>query len=398
MAQNRRPAGKEAGKSVRSVSQEIEARVVRCLGNSGILKTSALAEQVGHNEGAVRRACWRLHESQVLRLSRTPQRLFLFALTGDVIHRGNYPVAAALIALGRAASKEGGLHRNLHGVFAALRADPKLRSAESQNYISRCEAAARRIRSDDELLARLAMQPFLNWVIHWWPRVLEDEYEEPVRRFAKKLDKRSVQSVLVDLKRVADETRNQLERRAPVHAKEAQEAVHKSLTLWDRVAGYVEDSGAQDLLAARRAQLTALTSLETIPEHDLLVVPKEELQKDVEAVHRRAAEDGEGAQKAAPSTREESKEPIQPAEAEAAGGGKGGGDRKWAQRLASSLQLVQATLVVANDILPLLAGTPPTIPSAAGTPIGSYLGGASSILAGVEMARVAIPKILHPER
>jgi len=394
MARKQR-ASQSRKKFRRTIPQEVEKRILEHLDDSRVQKTSVLAAELGYSPEVVREACKRLYEKDSLRVSRIPYYVYFFPLTGDVLHRGNYPVVSRLIALSQGALTGGAVSPRLKTIFATLRHNPALKSSPHQSYISRCEQAAIRVGGGAELQERISLRPLRRLATHWWPQSLERQYERPVSRIVERLKKRHIQDVARKLQEVTLEARTQLASNPMVDANKAEKAVHGALQGYAKLASDLEDSGTQELVNKRDSQLASIASLETTPARDLEVVSKGDLENSLDLVH------------GVPSARREPPEPrvlgmtprqlvefiLEVAETRATKGGlpPSRGWRKW---LLQAVKLgIGGTLVVVDVSLgfgPLVG----TLISAGGGEIGIAIAVASSMHTGGKTALDALSEML----
>jgi hypothetical protein len=375
--------------------EQVETRILEHLGSSRVQKTSVLAVELGYSPTVTRKACERLYEGGSLRRSRIPYYLYFFPLTRDILQRANYPVVTRLIGLSQGAWTGGAIAPNLRRIFATLRRSPALKGPAYQNYISRCEQAATRARSEAELQERISLRPFRRWATHWWPQALERQYQKPMSRIVETLRKPHVQHLAAGLHEVALDTKRQLASNPSLDANKAERVVREALEHYAAVADTLEDSGAQNLLRKRDSQLTSIASLETIPADDLKVVAKEELEDSLDVVHGVPS-----AQREHPDQRVLRMTPrqvvelvLEAAEVGSTKGGRppSGGWRHW---LLQSLRLgIGGSLVVADLSLGLgsLVGT---LLSAGGGDVGIAIALASSIHTGAKTAIDALSSML----
>lgn len=385
----------------RIAPEELEKKILERLDLARVLNSRELAAELGRSPGTVRDACRRLYEKSSLRLSMVPKYLYRFALTGDVLHQGNYPVVTGLVALANRASIQGGIRPDLKRIFAVLRQKPGLRNAFHQSYITRCEKAAMKAGGEAALRDRISIRPFRSLVTYWWPRSLEALYVKPVGRIMDGLDKRRIQVAAGRLRKLTSEVNGELAGNPSRDASKALKAVHASLDRYAEVEGCLEDSGARDLLKNRDDQLTSIASRDTIPAKDLDYVSPEELDDCLDLVHgvpsNRRQPSGD---KEAGMTRSELIDLLREAAAAGAAGGRppssGKEDRGWRKWLFQSLKLGIGGSLVFVDLSLGFGPLGGAFQSAGGGQIGVALSVASSIHAGAKTALEAMHKMLSP--
>lgn len=381
---------KGGGSSTRQTRpSQIEAEVMELLGTSGIHTTRQVAQGVKRSDGAVRRACKRLYKRQLLRLSRTPRRLYRFLLTGEILHGGNYPVITRLISMIRGASHQSGsLRARLPGIFAGLRAASDLQQPPHQRCIARCEAAAKKITSDKALLEAASLRPFTILVTHWWPRVLEDEYVEPMAEVVGNLNRRRIEDLAGRLPRLWIAGNEQLLCNPSPDEKEVEKVVRDSREACEEVLGQLEDSGAEEFLAEREEQLTKLGALETIPREDVKQLPEGAVEEALATMREVSLEETPlGKKNLILMTPEQIVAIVKEALDADRGGGRRRRGKGWKWWLANWVNVAIGTGLVAMDFTLAWSGSlAGVLPSVAGADIGTALGVTGSVHTGAKSA------------
>ncbi len=267
----------------------LDSQVMDYLGNSRICGAGEIAAQLKRSRGAVASACRRLHKRNELRQSRVPREkpLYRFALTGDVVHHGNYLIIAKLSAMIRAVALKAPVLplQRLKAICLQLRADRTLQSAFAQNYISRCEAALTRlgaVPTRKVLLDKMQWLPFRPTVIRWWPRVLETTYEQPVRRIMKRLDRDKIQRLARDFPKRCLPKLKKLARSRAVKPAQVVKVILEVRQGHEQLLDELKRSGAEEFLRKRDEQLRKLAAPETLPKADLQMVPKSVVNQSLE--------------------------------------------------------------------------------------------------------------------
>lgn len=398
---------KKAAREKRANSTALESQVMDYLGNSRICGAGEIAAKLKRSRGTVSAACKRLYRRNEVRLSRVPREkpLYRFALTGDVVHRGNYVVVAKLAAIVRAAATKAPMLplARLKAICARLRADRALQSAFAQNYLSRCEAALAHLGSAPSsrvLLDKVQFLPFRPMVIRWWPRVLETKYEQPVREIMKRLDRNKIRRLARDLPNRSLAQLTKLKRSPTVDASQVVKVILEVRKGHVELLDQLKRSGAEELLQKRDEQLRSLVSLETIPKLDLEMLPKGELNRSLEKAHdQKLAESGFGRTQLNDLTPHRIEEIVDQrlAEKEAKPRAKRGDKRRLKKVFVGwGIVAVNVGLAAANLAMSIGPMLNPTIPSAAGTDIGQPFSVMNSVHAGLTGALAAL--LLMPEK